>query len=50
MCPYTDHGHCGFINEDLGGIHNDPSALRIAEIALAYAKAGTFYLYYGYYI
>ncbi|XP_026466981.1 delta-aminolevulinic acid dehydratase-like [Ctenocephalides felis] len=40
MCPYTDHGHCGIINEKLGGIDNDLSSARIAEIALSYAKAG----------
>ncbi|XP_063234254.1 delta-aminolevulinic acid dehydratase isoform X2 [Bacillus rossius redtenbacheri] len=39
LCPYTDHGHCGIMNSD-GTIDNDASIARIAEIALAYAKAG----------
>lgn len=40
LCPYTDHGHCGVLCTD-GTINNDASIKRIAEIALAYAKAGT---------
>lgn len=39
LCEYTDHGHCGFLNED-GTIHTAPSVKRIAEVALNYAKAG----------
>lgn len=39
LCPYTDHGHCGIIAET--GMDNDLSIKRIAEISLAYAKAGT---------
>ncbi|CAH1779424.1 unnamed protein product [Owenia fusiformis] len=39
LCPYTDHGHCGYLLED-GTIDNEPSIARLAEIALAYAKAG----------
>ncbi|XP_033643525.1 uncharacterized protein LOC117303441 isoform X1 [Asterias rubens] len=39
LCAYTDHGHCGLLNED-GTIDNIPSILRLAEVAVAYAKAG----------
>ncbi|XP_058129946.1 delta-aminolevulinic acid dehydratase isoform X1 [Anopheles ziemanni] len=39
LCPYTDHGHCGVLTSD-GIIDNEPSIKRIAEIALAYARAG----------
>jgi len=38
LCPYTDHGHCGVICDD--SIDNEVSILRLAEISLAYAKAG----------
>jgi len=39
LCEYTSHGHCGILNED-GSINQAPSAERIAQVALAYAKAG----------
>ncbi|XP_023245404.1 heat shock 70 kDa protein cognate 3 isoform X1 [Copidosoma floridanum] len=39
LCPYTNHGHCGILNDD-GTINNTPSIKRIAEVAVAYAKAG----------
>ena len=39
LCAYTDHGHCGILNED-GSLNNDASVERLAEIATAYAKAG----------
>ncbi|THV02399.1 tetrapyrrole biosynthesis, porphobilinogen synthase [Dendrothele bispora CBS 962.96] len=39
LCEYTDHGHCGLLNND-GTINNTPSAARIAEVAVNYAKAG----------
>ena len=39
LCPYTDHGHCGILSDD-GSIDTPPSCQRIAEVALAYAKAG----------
>lgn len=39
LCEYTDHGHCGLLNED-GTIHMAPSVKRIAEVALNYAKVG----------
>ena len=37
LCEYTDHGHCGLLNED-GTIQTAPSVKRIAEVALSYAK------------
>ncbi|XP_064616566.1 delta-aminolevulinic acid dehydratase-like [Liolophura sinensis] len=39
ICPYTSHGHCGILFED-GTVHNEASISRLAEIAVAYAKAG----------
>ncbi|XP_072935346.1 delta-aminolevulinic acid dehydratase isoform X2 [Epargyreus clarus] len=39
LCPYTSHGHCGVLT-DKGVIDHEPSVKRIAEVALAYAKAG----------
>ncbi|KAM8934770.1 delta-aminolevulinic acid dehydratase [Pelodytes ibericus] len=39
LCPYTSHGHCGILRED-GTIQNEASCQRLAEVALAYARAG----------
>ncbi|XP_063289096.1 delta-aminolevulinic acid dehydratase [Pelobates fuscus] len=39
LCPYTSHGHCGILRED-GSIQNEASCQRLADVALAYAKAG----------
>ncbi|THH29956.1 hypothetical protein EUX98_g4245 [Antrodiella citrinella] len=39
LCEYTSHGHCGILHAD-GTINSEPSAARIAEVALSYAKAG----------
>jgi len=39
LCEYTDHGHCGYLNDD-GTIDTPPSVARIAEVAVNYAKAG----------
>nr|XP_021205234.1 delta-aminolevulinic acid dehydratase [Bombyx mori] len=39
LCPYTSHGHCGLLKSG-GGIDHEASVKRIAEVALAYAKAG----------
>lgn len=39
LCPYTSSGHCGILNGD-GSINNTASIERIAQISLAYAKAG----------
>lgn len=39
MCEYTDHGHCGILDEN-GHILNDQTVSYIAKIALSHAKAG----------
>ncbi|CAK1599328.1 unnamed protein product [Parnassius mnemosyne] len=39
LCPYTSHGHCGLLTPN-GAIDHAESVKRIAEVALAYAKAG----------
>jgi len=39
MCPYSSHGHCGILKEN-GKIDNDASIVRLAQISLAYVKAG----------
>jgi porphobilinogen synthase len=39
MCAYTDHGHCGILQED-GSLDNDATVHRLAEIATAHAQAG----------
>ena len=39
LCEYTSHGHCGVLNEDRT-INTSPSVERLANVALAYAKAG----------
>ncbi|KAF8585969.1 tetrapyrrole biosynthesis, porphobilinogen synthase [Ramaria rubella] len=39
LCEYTSHGHCGILHED-GTINQAPSAERISQVAVAYAKAG----------
>lgn len=39
MDEYTDHGHCGIINED-GTVDNDATLERYASIAIAQANAG----------
>uniref|UniRef100_A0A8C9TUJ1 Delta-aminolevulinic acid dehydratase n=1 Tax=Scleropages formosus TaxID=113540 RepID=A0A8C9TUJ1_SCLFO len=39
LCPYTSHGHCGILRED-GTLDNAASCMRLAEVALAYARAG----------
>ena len=38
MCEYTDHGHCGVIED--GDVLNDPSLELLAREALTHAKAG----------
>ncbi|KMY68172.1 delta-aminolevulinic acid dehydratase [Desulfocarbo indianensis] len=38
MCEYTDHGHCGILdNQD---VHNDATIELLAKASLAYVKAG----------
>ncbi|XP_054356895.1 delta-aminolevulinic acid dehydratase isoform X2 [Pongo pygmaeus] len=39
LCPYTSHGHCGLLSEN-GAFQAEESRQRLAEVALAYAKAG----------
>ncbi|KAI9825598.1 MAG: Aminolevulinate dehydratase [Sarea resinae] len=39
LCEYSDHGHCGILNED-GSINNQASVERISDIAIAYAREG----------
>lgn len=36
---YTDHGHCGLVNAN-GGVDNDSTLERYAEVAIAQAEAG----------
>jgi porphobilinogen synthase len=38
LCQYTDHGHCGIV--DNGQIANDPTLELLAKVALSHAKAG----------
>src|ERR1700735_3716593 len=39
LCEYTDHGHCGIVNED-GYVDNDATLERYASTAVAQARAG----------
>uniref|UniRef100_A0A8C4GUX9 Delta-aminolevulinic acid dehydratase n=1 Tax=Dicentrarchus labrax TaxID=13489 RepID=A0A8C4GUX9_DICLA len=39
LCPHTSHGHCGILNDD-GTLKNDTTCICLAEVALAYARAG----------
>ncbi|KAL3272099.1 hypothetical protein HHI36_022561 [Cryptolaemus montrouzieri] len=39
LCAYTSHGHCGILEKD-GTINNAASIKRLAEVSIAYAKAG----------
>ena len=38
LCEYTDHGHCGVVEN--GEILNDPTLELLAETALSHARAG----------
>ena len=38
LCEYTDHGHCGVIEN--GEVLNDPSVEILAQQALSFARAG----------
>jgi porphobilinogen synthase len=38
LCPYTDHGHCGFVQN--GVVQNDASFDALVAMALAHADAG----------
>jgi porphobilinogen synthase len=39
LCEYTDHGHCGPLARD-GSVDNDAALVRLAETAVAQARAG----------
>ena len=39
MCEYTDHGHCGILDEH-GDVLNDETLKYLQKIAVSYAKAG----------
>jgi porphobilinogen synthase len=39
LCEYTDHGHCGVIEN--GDVANDPTLAILAQQALSHARAGT---------
>jgi len=38
LCEFTDHGHCGVIEE--GTVDNDPTCELLAKMALSHAQAG----------
>ncbi|MBW2229573.1 MAG: porphobilinogen synthase [Deltaproteobacteria bacterium] len=38
LCEYTDHGHCGIVEDE--SVLNDPSVERLALTALSHARAG----------
>jgi porphobilinogen synthase len=39
LCEYTDHGHCGILN-DRGEVDNDPSLEVLSQAAVSLADAG----------
>lgn len=39
MCEYTDHGHCGCLDED-GYVNNDKTLELLAKTALSHVEAG----------
>jgi porphobilinogen synthase len=39
MCQYTDHGHCGIVEE--GRVLNDETLEVLAQVAVSHAAAGT---------
>ena len=40
LCEYTDHGHCGILEED-GSINNDRTLEVLARQAVSHARAGS---------
>lgn len=38
LCAYTDHGHCGFLED--GVVVNDASVKQLARMAVVHARAG----------
>jgi len=39
LCEYTDHGHCGILDET-GGVSNDDTLEVLAKVAVSHAKSG----------
>lgn len=39
LCPYTDHGHCGFVDGE--EVINDRSVMALAQMATVLAEAGS---------
>src|SRR3954467_11871521 len=39
LCEYTDHGHCGLVQQD-GSVDNDASVELLARTAVSQARAG----------
>lgn len=39
LCGYTDHGHCGIL-DDIGQVSNDDTLEVLSTVALSHAKAG----------
>lgn len=39
MCEYTNHGHCGILDEN-GDVNNDETLKYLSNIALSHAQAG----------
>lgn len=40
MCEYTNHGHCGIVDENTGLVDNDRTVEYLSRIALSQARAG----------
>lgn len=40
LCEYTDHGHCGVIDEETKDVDNDQSLELLVKTAVSQAKAG----------
>lgn len=40
MCEYTDHGHCGIIDEEKREVDNDKTIPILGKIAVSHAEAG----------
>lgn len=40
LCEYTDHGHCGVINEETKDVDNDQSLELLVKTAVSQANAG----------
>ncbi|MGM0600778.1 MAG: porphobilinogen synthase [Candidatus Rifleibacteriota bacterium] len=40
LCAYTDHGHCGFLDQGKNLVTNDDTLTQLAKMALTHAQAG----------